>query len=375
METIQIKDDVLKDIEKSDNLIKIKKLLLCASRNKWENDQKTLEAIDLTTLIQEVGELAPTYGQLTSVLLQVVKKLNKKVPYFLLANTLCQKLSKLYPDTQATRKRIRTQLKQLKKGVKYPYDLYDLKFTVARESSIRRGKIVIFSTINFKFGYSTQDWASLDSLEFDDLVRALFYSCETPEDLEFRLYGTAICLDEPEKQVLTAKIIVDCMLPYYQYLQRGRDITQDADEDEITAIDLDGRFAQPENFSLPEPHKSLEDETWNFGYFNLAEEMPILIDNEADGTVSETIKKQLDLEGNVKELISKYAEEVREVLEKNAQALETYLEENLESSQVHQYLPLKYKILRSLVKESQFQTSKYLEILQKLEESESKEVN
>lgn len=376
METIQLVDDVVKDLERIENLTKVKKLLLCACKNTWENDQKKLEAIQLSTLVKDIHEIAPTYGQLKSVLIQVIKKLNKKVQYFMLANTIVQKLNKLYPDNLASRKRIRTQLKQLKKGVKYPYDLYDLKFKVARNSTLRRAKVLVFSALNYKFAYSTQDWATLDSLEFDEIVRALFYSCETPEDLEFRLYGTAACLDEPDKQIGTAGIIVDCMLPYYQYLQKGRDITDDADEDEPTAIDLrTHQYNRASENSLALPLNSKEayeddddDESYNFGLLNLPE-FP-LGNEDGEGRISDTIKKQLELEAAVKGLVEQRVSEVMAVIENSVRDLETYLEENLEEGSFQGYVPLKYHSLKSFVKTVQFQSSKYLEILQTLEENE-----
>lgn len=376
METIQLVDDVVKDLERIENLIKVKKLLLCASKNTWENDLKKLEAIQLSTLIKDLHEIAPTYGQLKLVLIQVVKKLNKKVQYFMLANTLIQKLNKLYPENLASRKRIRTQLKQLKKGVKYPYDLYDLKFKVARDSTLRRAKVLVFSALNYKFAYSTQDWATLDSLEFDEIVRALFYSCETPEDLEFRLYGTAACLDEPDKQIGTAGIIVDCLLPYYQYLQKGRDITDDADEDEPTAIDLKAPYnssSSEDYLALPLNGKDAfedddEDDSCNYGFLNIPE-FPLGTE-DTEGRISDTIKKQLELEAVVKGLVEQRVNEVMAVIENSVRDLETYLEQNLEEGNFQGSIPLKYHSLKSFVKTVQFQSSKYLEILQTLEENE-----
>lgn len=368
MENIPGFDEVLKDLERSDNVSKIKKLLLCANTNRWENDQNTLDSLDLADLVQDTYKVATTFGHLESLILQVIKKLNKKVQYFLLASTLVQKLSKLYPDNQAKRKRIRTQLKQLKKGVKYPYDLSDLKFTVSRESTVRRAKVLVFSALNYKFGYSTQDWATLDSLEFDELVRALFYACETPEDLEFRLYGTATCLEEPDKQIKTANIIVESMLPYYQEIQRGRDITLDADEDEITEISFKANYHRPSDIQLAAQTKK-EDEDEDDSY-NSGEDLKIpdfILTDESDAKIGEVIKKQREVENALRPFVDSRVNAMMAVLETHIRELETELEQHLDDSQKAANAPLKYQSLRQFVRDVQAKSSQYLEMLENME--------
>lgn len=369
MENIAVLDDIVKDLERNDNLIKIKKLLLCSWQGKWENDEKKLEALDLSVLVKEVYKIAPTYGDLKSTLIQVVKKLNKKVQYFLIANTLIQKLSKLYPESVAKRKRIRTQLRQLKKGVKYPYDLYDLKYSISRESTLRLAKILVFSALNYKFAYSTQDWATLDSLEFDELVRSLFYACETPEDLEFRLYGTAACLEDPEKQLKTASIIVESMLPYYQYLQKGRDITEDVDEDEITELQLAINSRNNTNLVLSDSTKAEQDnDSANFVLVTTKEEVKVG-GEENDIKLSESLKKQLEIEASVRGIVKQRVEEVVKTIENSVRDLEVYLDQQWHEEISDVYLPFKYQTLRNFVQDIQL---KSLEILQKLEEREKR---
>ncbi len=367
MENLAVLDDVVKDLERNESLIKIKKLLLCSWQGKWENDEKKLEALDLSVLVQEVYKIAPSYGELKSILIQVVKKLNKKVQYFLIANTLIQKLSKLYPDSVAKRKRIRTQLRQLKKGVKYPYDLYDLKFSVSRDSTVRLAKILVFSALNYKFAYSTQDWATLDSLEFDELVRSLFYACETPEDLEFRLYGTAACLEEPEKQLKTASLIVESMLPYYQYLQKGRDITEDVDEDETTEIQfaISSRNNAHSVLSVP-TGPDRDDDSAYFVLLTPAEEAKVGSE-EGEAKLGESLKKQLEIEAAVRGMVERRVGEVVTAIENSVKDLEAYLEQQWDEEISHVYLPLKYQTLRNFVQDIQL---KSLEILQKIEDRE-----
>lgn len=374
VENIPGLDEVVKDFERSDNVIKIKKLLLCATKNRWENNESLLESLDLASLIKDIYEESEDFGHLESLVLQVIKKLNKKVPYFLLANTLVQKLSKIYPDNQAKRKRIRTQLKQLKRGVKYPYDLSDLKFAVSRESTVRRAKVLVFSALNFKFGYSTQDWATLDSLDFDELVRALFYACETPEDLEFRLYGTALCLDESDKQIKTASLIVESMMPYYQDVQRGRDITQDVDEDDTTAIEFASHYNRPSDIQLVAFNKKDEDEeeeSYNVHYDIKIPDF-VLVNEEGVSKVSQLIKKQIELEESIKGVVEERVNQVMGNVETTVGELESYLDEYLEKIPSSIAPQVKYHALRLFVKKLLEKSSKYLEIIDNLEANAAK---
>ncbi len=92
-------------MEQDQNLLRIKKLLICACHQQWENNPQTLQQADLAPLVQEMLRLAPTWQELETELNRIVKTLNKAAEYALVANSILQYIKPLYlePETQLIR--------------------------------------------------------------------------------------------------------------------------------------------------------------------------------------------------------------------------------------------------------------------------------
>lgn len=93
-------NEVVRDLEQHKNVLRIRKMLFCATRNQWENNREILLAISLRDLIQEIVDLNSTVDQLSISLYEIVKSLNRQTEYLLVANTIISYVGKLYDDTE-----------------------------------------------------------------------------------------------------------------------------------------------------------------------------------------------------------------------------------------------------------------------------------
>ncbi|WP_206756575.1 hypothetical protein [Oscillatoria sp. FACHB-1406] len=93
-------NEVVRDLEQHKNVLRIRKMLFCATRNQWENNREILLAISLRDLVQEVIDLNSTVDQLSISLYEIVKSLNRQTEYLLVANTIISFVGKLYDETE-----------------------------------------------------------------------------------------------------------------------------------------------------------------------------------------------------------------------------------------------------------------------------------
>ena len=230
-------------LEAQPEKIRIKKLILCASRNYWENDPSKLQAIPLEFLIGELHAIAGTIADLKLLLSNVVNTLNRKAEYFLIADTITQSLEALYchsinsftvalPSTNqaeasftqpidqhsasqvARSPGIETELAQS------AYDPFELRLEIMKYTNPLRAKILLFSVLQHKFSFSASDWSALKACEFDYLLQQLFEQCETLSTLESRLEIIASCLEDPYEYNQAAGAIIQCVQPFYSLIQR-----------------------------------------------------------------------------------------------------------------------------------------------------------
>ncbi|MCY7321142.1 MAG: hypothetical protein LH660_04910, partial [Phormidesmis sp. CAN_BIN36] len=83
-------------LEQDANAVRIKKLILYASKNWWENDLDRLSVISLQSLVQELRYLNPTLEHLLYKLHLLVGTLSIKEEYLQVATTIIENLTGLY---------------------------------------------------------------------------------------------------------------------------------------------------------------------------------------------------------------------------------------------------------------------------------------
>ncbi len=359
-------EEIVEEIEKNPNRIRIKKLLFCARNNFWKNDISELEKLKTQQLILDLYAKISETDKLNSRLIEVVRRINKKTLYFSLANQIINILKPIYTSENYFLDSVHDYLKVNHQKIKYQnlfnlHFLVDLKFTVSRKTSLSQAKVLIYSALYYKFNYTVQDWNVLNQQEFDDLVRLFVHDCETLEEIEFRLKGAANYLDRTQNNIEVAHIVVKAIRRFYNHVrqQEGKNIISKESSgppiklsisndrfDEERTIEENPSTLNSLNFELDSPQKTQVD--------RLSSTLPSNLEKDVKG-ISQTKVNGLMVQ-----------------VEATLQEIESYLEKNFPDSTSDEYFALKYRILRGFIHDIQRSSMKYLSILETLEKNDRK---
>jgi hypothetical protein len=280
MSGLNLLDEVVDELEQSDNVMRIKRLILFTCHDHWVNDVKDLQNVDLKELIQELLAVIPNLNNLKLALRSHVKKLSKPGAYLLAADMIIDTIGQLYalgaydtpeslpllvqddrflvqpsgtsPSPQSAIKLQPASMEGLQEAVPVNFAMgggsqfqpleeasevtspredtqpaskppkpdyiakpFELRYAISNTVSPLRAKILIFSSLHYKFSPRDRDWAHLNSHDLDDLLLELFQTCETFEDLESKLYATAQQLDDPQENTQVAGLISEALRSLY----------------------------------------------------------------------------------------------------------------------------------------------------------------
>jgi len=247
MMTLSSFDEVAKYLEQHENSKRIKKLIFCACKNIWENDQHTLDKFNLSNLIQELCSLNPTIDNLNCSLSRVVNTLNKSREYSIVADIIVNEVQKLYlvseeeteillnqPNEEEETGIVLNQPNQLNPilsnsekilsnsinkpaiiAKKAEYNPFNLRQNIMKYTNPLRAKIILYSALYRKFTFNEQDWFKLKGENLDSLLQRLFNSCPTIRELESKLNNAVISLGEPDENTQAASGIIQSMRSLY----------------------------------------------------------------------------------------------------------------------------------------------------------------
>lgn len=306
-------------------------------------------------------------------------------------------------------------------------NLFDVRQKILQQTNPLRAKILIFSTLYHEFTFSDRDWLLLKTQELDKLLRQIFNVCGSLAELESNLYGTAGKLDNTDEYEQAASVIIKAMNPCYAKLQQEeRDIAEDSATEDSVSEDYDqthlnnsvyednepvkrrNEYFEPgditqiiqaapahyhydpqksylvpdtaENVQFKEPKTSSNNSTANFRQelvetFQIAEPPTIVEGFEPAAPVtiniSDSIKRKLGLEEEMKGLVSQSANSATAQIEKIFSELESAMNAKFYTESAEERLYWKYKNLRDYVGQVHGFTDKLMEILSELESKES----
>lgn len=253
MEYSSILDEVVKQLEGDPNRSRIKKILFCAARGKWENDTRKIEECYLRDLISEVWQNNSNLGEVDDLLARIVSKVNKKTEYGLVANKIIENLARLYSNepevtTMETtisnlwESPVATQLdeplnEQVEEKIyneREPGDLFDVRQKVMQGANPLKAKILIFSAVERQFNFSDRDWLNLKTRTLDNLLRQLFNVCTNLTDLESQLYSAASLLEDADENTQIASTIIAAIKGCYE---EARPPVLEVEKDPVVAAD------------------------------------------------------------------------------------------------------------------------------------------
>ncbi|WP_373545384.1 WD40 repeat domain-containing protein [Chamaesiphon sp.] len=97
-------DAIVHNLEKSNHIARIKKLVFCACTNNWSNEAQQLSTVKFKSYLQQLRDRHASVVELKYLLYRIVIRLNHSTNYYTVANFLCQEMEPLYtyPSTGAT---------------------------------------------------------------------------------------------------------------------------------------------------------------------------------------------------------------------------------------------------------------------------------
>ncbi|MDY6807091.1 MAG: hypothetical protein SXA11_25225 [Cyanobacteriota bacterium] len=235
MENSSILNEVVEQLEGDINRSRIKKILFCATRGKWENDTRKIEEYDLRGLISELWENNSSLEVVDDLLARIVSKVNKKTEYGLVANKIIENIAKLYANEQEVTTMettisnlwdspVATQLDEPLNDAEEeevynerdPGELFEVRQKIMQNSNPLKAKILIFSAVERTFNFSDRDWLNLKIRTLDNLLRQLFNVCTNLTDLESQLYSAASFLEDPDENTQIASTIIEAFKRCYE---------------------------------------------------------------------------------------------------------------------------------------------------------------
>lgn len=377
-------ETVTQALDRHEQRIRIKKLMLGACRNRWENDPKKLNQLELSALVREMYERSPNLERLAWMLIQVVGRVNKVTLYFSIAHFIFGQLRSLYPEPYTELNSIHQHLAQnysRHSAVRHLIDrqfMSYLKTTITKYSSLSRAKIIVFSALTYKFKYSTQYWTLLNQQDFDSLFRKFFLTCSTIEEIEFKLKGSATYVEDRDKNHEVAAAIVNVIRQFYQELKNSNKFKLNSKSSSSSkSNETPNMTIEFQNISSPNSNFESDDENTEVNFSTpvesdlhstvpqgvytaqaqLAEDLPCF---------SHATRKTA-LEEAAQVLSHSKVQDIQVVIEQQMQDLEAFLERSGHSMDADSYQKLKYKILREFLQNIQQTSAKYLDVLNALE--------
>ncbi len=227
-----ILDEILQELTQDASIGRIKKVMYCACKGKWENDQSQIDQTDLRELVIELYDAHKSLQTLDELLSRIVSKINKKTEYGIVARKILMNLGKLYEEDDVTSLESSTDiLQETPEAIqgaaietvdntfsqyRDPGCLFDTRQKIMQSVNPLKTKILIFSALERQFNYTDRDFLTLQSHSLDNLLRKLFHVYENITDLEAKLYSTANEQEDPDENAQIASVIIESLTNAYK---------------------------------------------------------------------------------------------------------------------------------------------------------------
>lgn len=270
---------IVHNLKQHPEITRIKKMLFCACKNRWENSSKVLIKYRTKSLLQELYQNKSDFSSVEKTINGVVSTLNKKDKYQSIANIILEEVKSLYetsnrivfedsqnsdgvpsqftalesgdnsnynasnnttkvkPKTgvssnnyqltyshqEETEFNVKSSNQPQNNSESNSYDsnqnncsIFDLRYEVTRYTTPLRIKILLFSTLYYKIGFNEQDWSLMISHKLDSLLKQAIKMFPTLAELENRLYATAKNFEEKEGLTQAVGAIIQSIRPFYE---------------------------------------------------------------------------------------------------------------------------------------------------------------
>lgn len=94
-------------------------------------------------------------------------------------------------------------------------DLFELRLQIIRYANPLRAKLILFSSLHHTFDFSSQDWLLLKDVTLEDLLRQLFETYHSMDEVDVNLTRAAYALPNAYQKDATVDSLMRSITPYY----------------------------------------------------------------------------------------------------------------------------------------------------------------
>ncbi|WP_052128950.1 adenylate/guanylate cyclase domain-containing protein [Neosynechococcus sphagnicola] len=228
--------EIAAELERSEWVGRIKKLLLWMGRGTWETDIAHLNQVKLSDLLSELVESAPTLAHLCSALENAASSLNKPAEYEQVANLIQRHLEPLYVSAaELTCHPWSQSLPDVVSGAEKPSAIplappprpqlppppswgthrFDLRLEVMKHTNPLRAKILLVAVLYPPLSANDPYGAAIAQHKLEDLLQTLLGNCGTTTEIESILSKAAVTLEPRDEYTQVAGAIAHSMRLYY----------------------------------------------------------------------------------------------------------------------------------------------------------------
>ena len=218
--------EIVRRLEQDANAARIKKLILYACKNWWENDPDRLSVISLQSLVQELRYLNPTLEHLKYKLHLLVGTLSKQEEYLQVATTIIENLTGLYRSATPIEKTTINTNPLDAIGGKLQNQITKILEQEVHSSRIK--KLMIYAARK----HWEADPLKIDQAEINRLISELAHQYPTIESLQIGLAAIVKSLNKPIEYAAIANMILREMGKLYS--QEGEAISPESTNDLAT---------------------------------------------------------------------------------------------------------------------------------------------
>jgi hypothetical protein len=206
-------DEVVEILEQHENALRIRKLMYCTCRHQWENSSEIVQKIRLKDLVQELMDLNSTVDQLSISLYSIVKNLNRKAEYSLVANTIINHVGQLYSEVDDTTHVVAFKPKTRESLAKYLVPVKAVAQNLESHEDAIRIRKMLFCLCQNQW---QNDLDQLLNFDLEHLVQETYNLHPSIDELSIALYDIVDSLNRKAEYSLVANIIISQLGQLYK---------------------------------------------------------------------------------------------------------------------------------------------------------------
>jgi adenylate cyclase len=202
----QLLDEVAWALEWSETSRRVKKVILYACSHSWETDATKLDHLELSGLLSDLLQVAPTFEVLQTLLHRIVGRLNKRSEYLPTLKTIFRHVERLYKQ----------------EGHSNPNIYCEIAHRIEHSNQARRIKKLILWTCREQW---EKDPIALDQIPLGEIIPELVGVASNVSQLRALLNKGVQSLNKPVEYEQVASLIMDYLQPLYAHDAPSRQVT------------------------------------------------------------------------------------------------------------------------------------------------------